>query len=368
MNKREKCTAFYFQFLLIICILLPVFGMKNPDVLDNSKKTNSMEIMGFYTEAEEPLPSSFASLSSSAENISFISPFYYKLTGDGSLEKWNGVSQDKVDLLISYAHQRDVKVLALVHNLLYGEKNLGKKLAHKVLKDYDSREKFVNDTFSLVSKAGFDGVMLDIEDINYEDRDNFSALVKQMKSRFSKDGLMVAVSVPPETGALTPGSWAVNFDYESIGRWADRVIIMAYDEHGYSTKPGPIASQDWVEKVLDYSCSVISRDKIILGVPAYGFDWKVGKKRPRYISFDLARKLADDNGEVPVFSQLHGSPSFSYSKNGEKHETWYEDVNSFRVKAEIVEKWGLAGLAIWRLGMEDPEIWRYVDSELDVRK
>lgn len=368
MNKREKYTAFYFQFLIIIFVLLPVLGMKNPDIPDNPAKNNPMEIMAFYTEAEDPLPSSFSSLSSNAKNISYISPFYYKLTSDGSLEKWDGVSQDKVDLLVSYARQRDVKVLALVHNLLYGEKNLGKKLAHKVLKNYDSREKFVNDTFDLVSKAGFDGVMLDIEDINYEDRDNFSALVKQMKQTFAPHDLTVAVSVPPETGALIPGSWAVNFDYKAIGRWADRVVIMAYDEHGYSTKPGPIASQDWVENVLDYSCSVISRDKIILGVPTYGFDWNAGKKAPKYLSFDLARKLANENGEVPVFNQTHGAPSFSYSKDGQKHETWYEDVNSFKVKAEIVEKRGLRGLAIWRLGMEDPEIWRYLDSEIQVRK
>lgn len=368
MNKREKYTTFYLQLLMVILLLLPVLGMKSPKQPNTPEKTNPMEIMGFYTEAEGPLPSSFSSLSSNAENISFIAPFYYKLTRDGSLKKWAGVSQDQADLLISYSHQKDVKVLALVHNLLYGEKELGKKLAHKILKDDKSRQKFVNDTFSLVSEAGYDGVMLDIEDLNYEDRDKFSALVKQMKIRFSENGLMVAVSVPPESGKLTPGSWAANFDYKAIGKWADRVVIMAYDEHGYSTKPGPIASRDWVEKVLDYSCSVISRDKIILGVPTYGFEWKTGNKVPRYLSFDLASKLADENNEIPVFNQSFGAPGFSYTKGGQTHETWYEDVNSFKVKAEIAETWGLRGLAVWRLGMEDPAIWQYVDEEIEVKK
>lgn len=83
-----------------------------------------------------------------------------------------------------------------------------------------------------VQSAGFDGVNIDIEDINYSDRDNFSALV------------------------------------------------MTYDEHGYVTGPGPVASAKWVDKVIKYTVSVIPQNKVLLGIPAYGFDWTVDKRSP----------------------------------------------------------------------------------------
>ena len=70
---------------------------------------------------------------------------------------------------------------ALIHNLLYGRRGVGKQAAHGILKNTGTRRQFIEDTLEVVKKAGFDGVNLDIEDINYSDKNNFSALVREMK-------------------------------------------------------------------------------------------------------------------------------------------------------------------------------------------
>ncbi|HWI54345.1 MAG TPA: glycosyl hydrolase family 18, partial [Desulfobacteria bacterium] len=71
---------------------------------------------------------------------------------------------------------------------------------------------------------------------------------------------------------------------------------------------------------------------------------------------------------TPAFNQSYGSPNFTYTKKREGHQVWYEDRKSFEVKAQVAREHGLKGLAIWRLGMEDPAIWDYIGSEFSVSK
>ncbi|HWI55226.1 MAG TPA: glycosyl hydrolase family 18 protein, partial [Desulfobacteria bacterium] len=198
MNSRERYIRFYTICMFLVLALLPVLGISSAEAPQVEKPT--MEITGFYTEAEGSLPSSFSSLSSNAKNISVVAPFYYRIDKQGGVEKWDGVSEEQVKILTAYAKERNVKVLALVHNLLYGKSGIGKKRAQAVLKDYHSRERFAGEVTQMVTESGYDGVMLDIEDIRNRDRDKFSALVKQMKEKFADRNLTVAVTVPPETG------------------------------------------------------------------------------------------------------------------------------------------------------------------------
>jgi len=386
MNRREKTVRICFYILIAAALGLPLSGTTGPwsgagfsveagltgSAWSDHKTGNPLEILGFYTGDEPGLSGSYSVLENHSENLTYIAPFYFRVSlNGGGIEKMQGIGDRDIRKLVEDAHGRDVQVMALVHNLLYGRpasEEAGKKTAHAVLADSAAREKFIEDMFKLVKKYDFDGINLDIEDIFPGDRDNMSALVRETKERFSSEGLLVTVCVPPESGDFVEGSWAVNFDYPEIGRWADRVVIMTYDEHGYSTGPGPVASVSWVQKVIRYSVSVIPSDKILLGIPAYGFDWTVDKPKPRYLSFKLASETAERAGIIPGFDNRGKVPYFEYKDGAEEHRVWYEDEKSFRAKAELASKWGLGGLAIWRLGMEDPAVWEYIDGDIEVQK
>lgn len=364
-NRREMSTNLLFYFLVVVAMLLAGRG-----AAENSPVINlgyPMEILGFYTEDEPPLPGSSAALNENAGNLTYIAPFYYRIKKGGGIEIFGDVPESQINKVVTGAHQKNVKVLALVHNLLYGRAGVGKQAAHGILKNTGTRRRFIEDILAVVKKAGFDGVNLDLEDIYYSDKNNFSALVREMKQSLPA-GLVLTVCVPAETGEFIPGGWSRNFDYRSIGEWADRVVVMAYDEHGYSSGPGPIAAVGWVERVIDYTMANIPGEKVLLGVPAYGFDWNGDRPRPKYLSYQTAQQTAGDVGAVPVFNGTEGVPKFEYEKEDAKHEVWFEDAQSFQVKAELAKNRGLKGLAIWRLGMEDPGAWKYVNTEINVIK
>jgi len=378
---RQKKIYIIYSFILTVVFLLYLSGgilksnttmstFSSMEQLPQLKYNDDrMEILGFYTEPEPPLSGSYGIMQQHSGDLTYIAPFYYRI-GDksGRVEKWHGITDAQVKNVVDSAHKKNVRVLALVHNLLYGQSGVGRQVAHQVLQDAQSRGEFITSLLATVQSADFDGVNIDIEDINYSDRDNFSALVRETKKAFESYGLLVTVSVPPETGQLIPGSWARNFDYKEIGKWADRVAVMTYDEHGYVTSPGPVASTKWVDKVIKYTVSVIPQDKVLLGIPAYGFDWTVDKRSPRYLSYKLAMDVAGSNGVKPEFDQVGEVPYITYAANGEKHQVWFEDARSFKIKADLARKWGLRGLAIWRLGMEDPAIWKSIGRDFTVAK
>lgn len=356
MNKREKASTLYFYLLISLSLLLTFAG--NAESRSLNLPQNSFETLGFYTGDEPGLPSSENSVLNHARNLTFIAPFYFRIQQNGKgIEKWNDTTTTQIKNTVVLAHNKNIKVLALVHNLLYGDSEISKQAAHQVLKDAGSRKRFTAQALKLVTGYGFDGINLDIENIYPSDKNNLGALVHELKNTFSEANLMVTVCVPPKTLDFSQDQWGQNFDYREIGKWADRVIVMAYDQHGYSTGPGPIASLPWVRDVISYSTSVIPKNKILLGVPAYGFDWTEDQVGHRYLSYQSAMETAKEAGTVPVFNRSEHSPHFDYQINGVKHHVWFEDTRSFKDKVSLAKQWGLQGIAIWRLGMEDPGIW-----------
>lgn len=335
---------------------------------------NSRFVLGFYVDKEPNQPCSYERMLANSSQISAVAPFWYRLAPDSPTElqvQHTADDTSPADLkdIIGAARQNNMQMYALVHNLLYPGQVDGAGLAAKMLATAATRNMFIDRLEGLIKEYGYDGINLDIERINLSDRERFSLLVKELYQRLEPQGFKVSVCVPAKTHDSITNSWSGPFDYREIGRYAHYVIIMTYDEHGYSSGPGPIASSGWVRAVTKYAAENISPEKILLGIPGYGFDWTVGQQAPRYISFAQAVALAasqgagiswDNEGEVPYFRYRHGY--------GQDHQVWFENASSLTHKLHIVEEFNLKGIALWRLGMEDPDIWGVLNSKIKAEK
>lgn len=331
--------------------------------------TNEKQVLAFYTEKEGLLPSSYPTLIDQSEHLDWVVPFWFRLDPD----KGNGhitIFTDENDIksvsnhmkqVVQEAHQKGVKVLALVHNLLYGDYVLGKQLAHEMVATPQGRANFIKDLLEILRTYDFDGVNLDIEYVPLKDRNNFSLFMKELYKALKPHGYTVTISVPAKTYDCPTDSWSGPFDYQALGQNADLVLLMTYDEHGYSSGPGPIASYNWVEKVLKYAVTQIPREKIFMGLPAYGFDWTQGKNSPRYLSYPQAMQLASPGGYEIKWDNMAKAPYFTYwDHKGKKHEVWFESSHSWKEKLRLVDKYAIKGIAIWRLGLEDPTAWAII--------
>lgn len=327
-------------------------------------------VMGYYTGKEWPLPSSLEALESQGQNLTYVAPFRYRLhpTAPGQLETLDFIPNAELQQLFALAQERKVKLLAVVHNLLYSNGIQGRDVAHYTLSDPYKRWALVMNIFYLLKENGFDGVEIDLEDLYPQDSQLFNQFLAELSAQLKPAGYYLSVALPTKFSD-DPVGWGGAYDYRTIGRYADQVVIMAYDEHSIYSGPGPIASLPWVEKAARYAQERIPAHKILLGIPAYGFDWNKDGHPPRYLSYQMATKTARQYGVPVLWEDKAQAPFFSYiDENGSPHEVWFENASSWAGKLDLVTRYNLKGIAIWRLGMEDPQGWKVIVDKLTVEK
>ncbi|HZX45873.1 MAG TPA: glycosyl hydrolase family 18 protein [Clostridia bacterium] len=342
-------------------------------VTGSASRLGSRYVLGFYVDDEYILPSSYDRMVKYGKNISAVAPFWYRLSpADASdLQQHHpeeGFTDKKMKRIIEKAHEQGMEVLMLVHNMLYGGRANGKELAKRMLATGESRKAFIDKVEAVLEKFGYDGINIDIENIYVADRERFSALVKELYERLSPKGYRVTVCVPAKTRDNLKNTWSGPFDYKEIAKYSDNVVIMTYDEHGYSSGPGPVASYGWVRNVMKYAVGQIPADKILMGVPGYGFDWTAGKKGARYISYSQAVSLASSKGAKIQWDNAARVPYFKYTQNGQSHEVWFESKSSLEHKLDIVKEYNIGGIALWRVGLEDAGFWDVMEKRIDAKK
>jgi spore germination protein len=326
-------------------------GATRDSVLGTEKRV----VLGFYTDPEGPTPGSKESVSKNAKLLDEIAFFWYSFDATGKV-----VPSGKVDLKIKETAQKNgSKAYALVHNMnLTGSVGFDANLAHHVLSNSAIRANLVTNLVNLTTKDGWDGISVDVEKSPPGDRDNFSAFVAELGKALKAKDKVLNISIPAKFVDYPSDLWSGAYDYAAIGKAADQIILMTYDEHGLGTTQGPIASEGWVDRVIKFAVGKIPKEKIVMGLPVYSFDWGTNKSTmPDYLSYAQTVERAKKHGVEIQTDPNAKVPQFSYTANGVRHEVYFENIASLRAKMDDALKHKLHGVAIWRLGMEDPEIW-----------
>lgn len=232
-----------------------------------------------------------------------------------------------------------------------------KTLTHFVLcPDYSVRQSIMDQLINAVQP--FDGLNIDMELVPTRDRHLFLSFIAELKERLPEK--ILSVCVPART-KRTSGDV---YPYLEISNIADRVFIMAYDEHWSGGSAGPIASLEWCKKVSEYAKKSIASEKIIMGIPFYGRTW-ADKKTAGAYTFPTMTKILEEN-EVENLTYENDIPTFSYTT--EVTITGYmNDLHSVYALAQGYKKDGIDKIGYWRIGQEDPEIWNFllVDDKAD---
>jgi spore germination protein len=318
------------------------------DVLGAEKRV----VMGFYTDPEGPTPGSKDSMMKNINQLDEVAFFWYTFDQSGKV-----VTSGKKDLSIKEAAQKNgAKAYALIHNLKGGL--FDANLAHSVLANPQTRSTFVNNLVQLTLNEKWDGISIDIEKTPPGDRNNFSALLDELHKGLKAKDKVLNVSIPAKFIDYPSDLWSGAYDYADIGKNSDQVVLMTYDEHGLGTTQGPIASHAWVNKVISYAVTKIPKEKIVMGLPVYSFDWGSNKPTmPDYLSYAQSMDRAKKHGVNVGYDEEHKVPTYSYTANGVRHEVYFENKESLTPKMEYAKEHKLHGVAVWRLGMEDPAIW-----------
>ena len=239
---------------------------KSPPTPPPPAKETTKVVLGYY--AGYLAEAGYASVASFASYLSAVSADVFTVTAGGA------ISGSTPARLLSLDKANDIQTYACISN--FGENDFDSALGHSAI--VTNKALVTANMVNLVQEGGWEGINVDFENLYPADRAAFSRFIHDLAAALHNKGLKLAISVPAKSSDDENDDWSWPFDYAELGADADLIQLMTYDEHGPWSDPGSVAGFDWMESCVQYAVSVIDPAKLLIGLPAYGYDWNLADR------------------------------------------------------------------------------------------
>ncbi len=331
-----------------------------------------------------------------------INPFGYIVQSDGVVHDAMGIADQPWKGLIAAAKARKVRVIPTI---MWSDA----EAMHRIFSNKQLRTTLVDDIVRIVKNEGFSGIDIDFEGKYAETKDHYSAFLKELYTKMGNKWVMCTIE--PRTplsarynGTPPKGAGTYANDFVAINKYCDRVRIMTYDQGTIDVKLNaaaksvpyvPIADPKWVEKVVQETVKSINKNKIVLGVATYGYEYEItpltqyGYRYDRQWSFNpayaaevmqkyglVARRGLSGEMTVSYMPAIKPSaPTSNTLPNPAPHSASagpaavaaatlpinllvWSDATAIKQKIDLAKKLGLRGVAVFKLdGGQDPALW-----------
>ena len=289
-------------------------------------------------------------LRTSMPYVDYLTPFTYGLTYNGNLLNLDD------EKLIRIAGEYETKTAMHISTLDENDR-FDSNLAANILNNTDLQDILYEDVRRVVKEKGYSAIDIDFEYINGSESEKYASFVAKLGTL----GYPVIVAAAPKTSATQKGQLYEGHNYRLLGQAADYLFVMTY-EWGYTYGPPlPVAPIQNVRRVLDYAVTEVEPEKILLGIPNYGYDWKLpfvqGTSRATSIGNRQAVEIAREKRAEIFFDETAQTPYFNYTDQSGEHIVWFENARSIKAKFDLVNSYNLAGMGYWNLMREFPQLW-----------
>ena len=296
---------------------------------------------------------------SDTKGLNVVSPTWFFLK-----DRKGNLSSIASSDYVTYCHQHDIEVWAMVDNFDYADFNRTEDTTY-ILTHTSVRQNLVNQIVSMAIQYNLDGINIDFE---YLDSaavgDGYIQFIRELSLKCANNGIVLSVDV------LHPASYNAAYNLSELADFADYVVMMEYDEHySGSEEEGSVASISWVREGVSTTLKDVPSDQLILGMPLYTRVWV---KTPNSdasdteIVYDLSSSaysstasanLVESHNAEKVWLEDCGQFYAEYEENGSTYMIWMEDSSSAEERLRLMEEYGLAGASFWSLYWDTNSIW-----------
>ncbi len=301
------------------------------------------------------------------EGVTVLSPTWFTFnenTLDGELVNISG--KEYVD----FAHANGYEVWPLLTDIPSGKVEGVGNIASKILPHTEKREYIIEQIMRYIEIYDLDGINMDLEFVNEDIIDDYIQFLRELYPKMKEKGKILSVDV------YTPSPWSMYYKRDEIAETADYIAVMTYDEYtGGSTNSGPVASRGFVEKGVLDMLDEVPKEKILMGIPFYTRVWRfeqLKNKTKRTITnfgMNSGKDFFTSRGGELVWDEETG---YFYSEvadveygNIVRYEAWLETIRSINIKLEIFKENDLGGIALWKRGLEDEDVWETIKSAVE---
>lgn len=344
----------------------------------------------FYVEWD---PASYSSLKAHVKQLDLVfADWLHVISPDGKLIGYNSEFQkfDVVDA--SGVHPTDIdgkvdrtltaaaagtELFPMVSNAAVGDDF--SDTVGPFLQNPASRQNFINQLMRFVtSNPHYRGISFDFESMPADTQPAYRQLISDTYTALHMRGLKLYVNTP-----VADDDWDLKF----MAAHSDGLLLMNYDQHETESEPGPIAAQDWFITNLKRILKQVPREKLIVDVGSYGYDWittlppagdapKKGRRaakmppfKPQVVRVDNKSlqevwQTASDSGSYVDLDETSLNPHITYDDEdqGQRHQVWFLDAVTILNEMRAARQLGLQTFSLWRLGSEDQSLWKIWDQ------
>ncbi len=311
-----------------------------------STDSSSIPRFAFYTNWDR---NSFLSLRSHADKLDVLLPEWLHLADDSGGIVADDAREQKVVGVWLAANAPHLQIIPVINNFSPNTNQWLGQAAGRLLRSKEARAGLVFNVHAYLAKGRYAGIAVDFKDVPAEDQVHLVELVKELKTALAPRQQKVLLVLP---------AYEQPANYLELVEAVDQLILLGYDQHAAHESPGPVAAQGWFEALLDRRFEKAPGHKLVVAIGSYAIDWR-SSGEGNVTSIREAWDILDRAGAKAVFDGAALNPTFSYREksSGEPHTIWMLDgVTMFNQMAAALAM-EPAGIALWRLGTEDPTVW-----------
>lgn len=286
-------------------------------------------------------------LLNATKGVNVVSPTWFTVSGNKG-----DITSLASDTYVSRAHSMGVEVWALCNDFSNDSK-IG-----KVIGQTTTRQKLEKNLIAEAIKYSLDGINIDFEYVKKENGEDFIQFIRELSIMCRNNGIILSIDNYP------PTDYSAYYNRTEQAAVADYVITMAYDEYyAGSETAGPVSSLSYVQDATANTLAQVPAEQTIIALPFYSRLWKETTKEGEVklsseaYSMKYARSVLEDGGATIAWDDKTGMNYGEYTKDGVVYKMWLEDGKSLEEKIKAVSNEKVAGLAFWKLGLENSSTW-----------
>ncbi len=319
------------------------------EIVYNRVRKDGVINLTFHQIFEETGGDALVNALQGTKGVNVVSPTWFRLSN--SIGDFTSIANASY---VSKAHELGIEVWALVTDV-DSEDMFGVQIDFvELLSSSANRKHLIDGLMAQADTYGLDGINIDFEKVRNDSGTHFVQFLRELAIETGKRNIVLSID------NYVPTEYTAHYNRKEQGIIADYLIIMGYDEHYVGGgEAGSNASIGFVEDGIMRTKEEVPADKIINAVPFYTRVWESGTDGLKASTLTMAAQQdwITRTGVSPVWSDEFCQNYAEYQSGDSLFQCWLEDTDSIRVKLQVMKVQGIAGVASWKLGIEDKAVW-----------
>lgn len=294
------------------------------------------------------------SMVAEGEGMNVIAPTWFSFTDNAGTFRSFASGQ-----YVEKAHSYGLKVWGVWDNFNYKNETGSDIDTVQILSSTANRQNIVEQMTATALELGLDGINIDFEGLTSDCGTHYVQFIRELSVACRENQLALSID------NYVPFHFNDFYRLDIQGEVADYIVVMGYDEHWHGSKdPGSVASIDYVSNGLQKTLEMAPAEKVVNALPFYTILWKTegSDVTDEYITLKNEADFLKRVNITPEWDEETCQNYAQWQSGNITYQIWLEDIDSIKVKLNVMSAQSIGGVAVWRLGYGTSEVWELIKA------